>query len=557
MADQRNPRRLAAAGAANGFDRRQFARLIGVGAGFGALSTLLPAVPSALAQGTAPGQVNMEWGKPNTLGPLFSTAGSEQQVERAIFGALITISNTLVPTLDLAESVDVSPDNTVYTFTLREGVTFNDGAPLTSADVVFTFERALDLRVGSVWNGRLQGIQGAAEYGDQRADTVAGLEAPDERTIRITMTGPDSAFMPILADFSGLGILPKHVLGDVPPEQLVDHPFNLAPTVGAGPFSFVRYEADQFVELERNPAFWGEAPAVEKIFLRIVQPDIAVAELERGSIDIVAVSFDDLERLSGNPDLTVVSIESPSMDSISLNHAREYLQDKRLRQAMMYAIDRQSIADQIYKGMAVVRNSPIFGPDWMGVPKGLNEYAYNPDMARQLVADTGWDTNRTIELMFNPSGNATFANMVPILQAQLADVGIRVELLQLDSAGINEKLIQTEDYEMYIGGGGVYGADPNVSSRYYSSIGYTGKSRGRYTNPRFDELYREGREAADEAARKTVYTELAVLLNDELPSIFLWSPNTNFAITKRLQGFLPPSYVGNRLYSAPGWSTNP
>jgi peptide/nickel transport system substrate-binding protein len=207
-------------------------------------------------------------------------------------------------------------------------------------------------------------------------------------------------------------------------------------------------------------------------------------------------------------------------------------------------------------GNAIVRNSPIFGPEWMGVPEGLNEYAFDPEKAKSLVAESGWDTNRTVQMMYSPAGNTTFANMVPIIQQQLGEIGIKIELLQADAAEINRKLITDHDYEIYIGGGGVYGADPNVSSRYYLSNGFTpnGANSVWYANPKVDELYKKGREAKTQEERKPIYTELAKLLNEELPSIFLWSPNTNFAYSNRLQGFLPPSYVDNRLWNAEEWS---
>jgi ABC-type transport system substrate-binding protein len=536
-------------------DRRFLMKLAAGGAAVAALPVSLQRHVAAAQEGA---QVSIEWRKPQTLNPLFSTAGFEQQVERLMFGTLVKMSDKLVPTGDLAETVDVSDDATQYTFHLRENAMFSDGTPLTAEDVLFTFERALDKRTASFWTGRLQGIKGAPEYGDQSAETVEGLEAVDEHTVRFTLSGPDAAFLAILADFSGLGILPKHILGDVAPDQLAAHNFSLNPTVGAGAYTFVRYESDQFVELEVNPNYWGERPALDRIFLRIVQTEIAVAELENGNLDLISVSIDNMERLQENPDLTVVSVQSPSMDSISLNLDLEYFQDKRLRQAMMYGIDRQTIADQIYRGNAIVRNSPIFGPEWMGVPEGLNEYAYDPDQAKALVAEAGWDTNRTVQMMYNPSGNATFTNMVPIIQQQLSEIGIKIELLQLDAAEINRKLIGDHDYEIYIGGGGVYGADPNVSSRYYLSNGFTpnGANSVWYSNPEVDDLYKQGREAGTQEERKAIYTELAKLLNDELPSIFLWSPNTNFAYSNRLQGFLPPSYVDNRLWNAEEWSVS-
>ena len=534
-------------------DRRFLMKLAAGGA---ALASLPVSLRHHAASAQEETQVSIEWRKPRTLNPLFSTAGFEQQVESAIFGALVKMNDKLEPIGDLAETIDVSDDATQFTFHLRPNATFNDGTPLTAEDVIFTFERALDNRTGSFWTGRLQGIKGAEAYGNQEADTVEGLEAIDERTVRFTLSGPDGAFLVILADFSGLGILPKHILGDVPPDQLEAHSFSLNPTVGAGPYAFVRYETDQFVELEANPNYWGEAPAVDRLFLRILQSEIAVAELESGNLDLISVSIDNMERLQQNPNLTVVSVPSPSMDSISLNLDLEYFQDKRLRQGMMYGINRQGIVESIYAGQAIVRNSPIFGPEWMGVPEGLNEYPYDPEQARALVTEAGWDTNRTVEMMYSPAGNATFANMVPIIQQQLGEIGIRIELLQLDAAEINRKLITDHDYEIYIGGGGVYGADPNVSSRYYLSNSFTpnGANSVWYANPEVDELYRRGREAESQEERKAIYTELAQLLNEELPSIFLWSPNTNFAYSNRLQGFKPPAYVDNRLWNVQEWS---
>jgi ABC-type transport system substrate-binding protein len=549
--------RLSAEWTARGLDRRQLMKLIGAGAGATALSTLF-ATPRAGAQDASSGgsQVSILWRKPTTLNPLFSTAGNEQQVERLIFGALVKMTADLEQVPDIAEEVNVSDDATTYTFTMHEGTTFNDGTPMTSADVVFTIERAVDKRTASFWRGRLLGIAGAEAYGDQEADSISGLEAPDDRTIKITLENPDSAFLVNFVDFSGFGILPKHILGDVAPDQLINHPFNLEPTVGAGAFSFLRYETDQFLELERNESYWGEPPALERIFLRILQPEIAVADLERGNLDMMAIGIDDVGRLTENPELTVVSVPSPSLDTISVNLDREYFQDKRLRQAMMYALDRETIVAEIYQGQAQVINSPIFGPDWMGIPEGLNEYPYDPDKARQLVEESGWDTNRTVEMMYVPGGNRTFDSMVPIVQAQFADVGIKVELLQLEAPELIRKLVTEPDYDLYIGGGGVYGADPSISSKYYLSANLTpaGANNVRYVNEEIDRLYDEGRVASELDERRAIYTEIAKILNDDLPSIFLWSPNTNFAFNKRLEGFEPPRYVDNRLWNAEEWS---
>jgi peptide/nickel transport system substrate-binding protein len=254
--------------------------------------------------------------------------------------------------------------------------------------------------------------------------------------------------------------------------------------------------------------------------------------------------------------VTVVGVPSPSLDSISVNLDREYFQDKRVRQAMQYALDRNTIVEQLYQGRAIVRNSPIFGPEWMGVPEGLNEYAYDPDMARQLLEEAEWDSELRPQMMYVPGGNPTFDNMVSIVQAQWAEVGFNVELLQLDSSELVQKLVVEPDYDLYIGGGGVYGADPSISAKYYHSDNLTpgGANNVRYVNPELDQLYADGKGAADPEERKAIYTQIAQVLNEDLPSIFLWSPDSNFAFNNRLQGFEPPQYINNRLWNVEDWS---
>src|SRR5688500_17166543 len=172
MAGYWNLERLTAEWEARGLDRRELLRLIGGSAGMTALLTMLGTRPRGV--GAAPAaqeggsQASVLWGKPVTLNPLFSTSGSEQQVERLMFGALVKMSGDLVPTPDLAESIDVSEDAKVYTFHLHQGITYTDGQPLTAADVAFTIERAVDARTTSIWRGRLIEIEGAQAYSDAR-----------------------------------------------------------------------------------------------------------------------------------------------------------------------------------------------------------------------------------------------------------------------------------------------------------------------------------------------------------------------------------------------------
>lgn len=554
MAEYWDLDRLTREWTARGLNRRELMRLIGAGAGMTAMMTLLGASPKGVAaQDAGGGQVSVLWRAPVTLNPLFSSAGYEQQVERAIFGALVKSSDGLIPTPDLAESVDVSEDSKVFTFKLREGLTFNDGTPLTSADVLFTLERAINPKTGSTWRGRLVGVLGAAEY-DGESGEIEGLKAIDDRTIEITLAAPDSAFLTTFCSFSGLGILPKHILGDVAPDALKENPFSLAPTVSAGPFSFVQYATDQYLEMQRNPTYPGEV-GLERVFLRILTAEVGLGQLETGELDLMTLPVAEMERAKGLPNVTVVSVPSPSMDFLAFNLEREYLQNPKMRQAMMYAIDREGIVASVLQGEGTVVNSPIFGPDWMGTPEGLEPYAYDPDKAKQLLQESGFDTSQKLQIMHLP-GTPEKDAAIAIMQQQLNDVGFNIEILQVDGAELIRRYVDETDFDLFYNAGGVFRADPSISSTYFNAANFTpsGGNGSHYANPQVDELYAQAKAEPDQAKRKEIYTQVAQILNADVPWVFLWSPNSIYGFSNRLQGFAPPSYIDNKLWNVEAWT---
>jgi ABC-type transport system substrate-binding protein len=524
--------------------------------------TAAAATPAAAATaaraaqtGSAGGQISIQWTKPVTFNPLYSTAGSEQGVERLIYGALVRVNDKLEAVPDLAEKVDVSPDATTYTFTLRKGINFSDGQPLTSKDVRFTFERAVDKRAATYWRGRLLDIQGATEYGDQQAPNISGLETPDDYTVKMTLRHPDSTWLLTLGDFSGLCILPEHTLKDVAPDQLQPHPFSLNPNVSAGAFQFVQYQTDQYAELKRNDSYGGTKAKLDRIFFKILLADAALAQMERGELDLMIVPTSEMDRMKKVPTLTIVSVPSPSIDFLAVNMARDYLQDKRIRQAMQYAIDRESIVKAIYQGEAQVVNQTIIGPDWMGMPD-LNMYPFSPDKAKQLLKDAGWDGSHSLQILYTPGIKERDAYM-PILQQQFKEVGIGMDIVSAEAVEVTRRR-NAGEFDLVQVGGGIFRQDPNVSGKYMETVNWVpaGGNYGHYTNARLDELFPKGRSTADLNQRKQIYTEAATIMNDELPWIYLWSPNSIFAVSKRLVGFKPPSYATHDMWNADDWTVS-
>ena len=191
----------------------------------------------------------------------------------------------------------------------------------------------------------------------------------------------------------------------------------------------------------------------------------------------------------------------------------------------------------------------------MGVPDGLDPYPYDPDQAKQLLTESGFDTNQTLEIMHLPGDKVKDAAVV-IMQEQLRQVGFKVEVRNVEVAELNERYIQKADFDLFYNAGGVFRADPGISGTYFLTRNFTpnGGNGSHYSNPRVDELFGQGQAAPTQEERKQHYTELAKILNDELPWILLWTPNSLYAVNNRLQGFAAPSYSDNKLWNAETWS---
>jgi ABC-type transport system substrate-binding protein len=509
------------------------------------------------AEAVSGGDVHVMWNQPNVgLSPFYSQNGNEQQVASMMAGTLVKMNAQSEVIPDFAESIEISEDALTFTFPMHEDITFSDGEPLTAEDVVFTYETVIDSRTGSFWGPRLVHIDGYEEARDGETDSVSGLNMPDDYTVEIQLSEPNSAFLMNLCQFTGCGIVPKHILGDVPRDELEQHSYSREPNVTAGPFKFVRMETDQFTELERNESYFRGTPAVERLFLRVALPEVGITLLETGELDIMSLPVTELTRVNEISGIEVEAVPAPSVTFLSLNLEREYLQDKRVRQAMAYALDREGLVETILSGEGRVVDSTIIGPEWMGTPERLNSYDQDPDMARSLLEEAGWDTDQPIEILItatDTSGQDTLA----VVEQQWRDVGINASIRTLDSAAISP-LLDDMDWDVRIVGGGVFGADPSISADYFHARnGWpVGNNYGRYSNERVDELFELGAATADLDERREIYTELAQILNDELPWIFLYSPYTLHAVNTRVSGYEGPGYTNNKFWNVQDWTVS-
>lgn len=346
----------------------------------------------------------------------FDTAGiATYTFTRPIYDGLFRIrpDTTSPGTVEAgaAESWEVSDDGTVWTFHLREGITFTNGEPLTSEDVKFSADL---LRTGD---------SSAASF----LSAISDVRAPDDLTVEIELATASPDFWVLIAEI--IDIYPADYVQEVGEEA-----FNLSP-VGSGPYSMVEWRVDEFVRYEVNEDYWGEPPDFEEVIIRIIpETSTAVAELQAGNIDATLIDVASLPLVEGDGDLHVISASGPTILRVILRFDQAPTDDVRVRQAMNYAIDREALAQTFYNGRTQIPASvlPVNG---LGATD-REPYPYDPEMARTLLEEYGQPVSFTFEF----SSSQLNSDLAQALAAYWEEVGIEVELVPLEGQVLGERL---------------------------------------------------------------------------------------------------------------------
>jgi peptide/nickel transport system substrate-binding protein len=450
-----------------------------------------------------------------------------------IFDTLVEIESdeqTVVPAL--AESWTASDDGTEFTFELADGVTWQDGTPFTADDVVFTATWAAQNPTAFQGFAPNWGeIQGAADIAGT-TDPLPGIVAVDEDTIQITLESPNVEFVRLLADSPNV-ILPKHLLDGAAGDSIEQIAFSTEAPVGTGPYRFVRYEPDQFVELEANPDYFKGAPSIDRIVWKVIPTEQILAQLENGELDFaLTVGARNQEQLSANPDLEFPSTLDVGMYGLFVRTEAPQLADPRVRQAIYHAVDRRAIIESVLGGYAeVLWNPPGLNYD------DLNQYEFDPDRARELLAEAGYDASEPIKLVYWKDASQA-GSYLPVIQQQLQDVGMNVELSPLELEDWDDMVTNAdrrEEWDIELDFGGNFGLGPSKSSRWYGACDVPLRQTG-YQNCELRDLFIEARGTSDPAAREEIYHRIGEIINDAADVIYLWQNEIIHPKTKRLTG---------------------
>jgi len=481
----------------------------------------------ALAQGTpTPGgtAIVVLGSDPEHLNAGISTGYPIGAVGASLYSALVYQDADGVVHGELAEGWTVSDDNLVYTFTLRDA-TFHDGAPVTAADVVHTMESILGPN-----HGRFQ----------RAFNEMASIEAPDARTVVITLNRPYAPLLGLLTVFDA-PILPKHLYEGTDP---LANPVNDAP-VGSGPFRFVEWVRGERVVLERFDDYFLENALLDRLIYRVVPQDVARSTaIEVGEADLVwgfYMPTSDLARLEANPDVAVwKGLTIPSLYFMFVNNEHPQLGDARVRQAIMHAIDREQIVEQAQGGLGEVAGGP-FGAGFRYAYSEATDYRslypHDPERARELLAEAGV-SDLTLRFVYD-SARGAFAAAAEIMRDNLRQVGITLDVQPVERSVMVER-VYGRDYDLTLQSFTSSG-DPAIGyHRIYltAAPGTNFVNATGYSNADVDRILTEAAGLADQDARAALYAEAMAILAEDLPTLPIFDELSTQASTANLNGLL-------------------
>lgn len=424
----------------------------------------------------------------------------------------------------LAESIESSGD-TSYTITLREGVTFTDGTPFNAEAAKANIDWVLDAENGSAFRFLLV-------VGGEPAE----VSVVDEYTLEITTSIP---FAPLAAHLShgSLAMISPAAL-----EQGAD--FLASNAIGTGPYVLSEWARGEQVTLTRNEEYWGEAPAIGTLVFKVVQEDGArIIEIESGTVDVaVRVPPADIPRLQANPDLDVVITPGLRTIYVFFNVNSEPFDDVRVRQAVNYAVDKNAIVESLFEGAALASTAP-FAPPIFGY-SAQTPYERDVDRARELLAEAGVEEGTTV-VLYHPTGRyIQDALVADAIRAQLAEVGLNVELRTLEWTQyvpyVRRTVEDGNDIQFAMLGWGTptMDADYALYALFHSGEVPPGFNGSFYNNPEVDALLEEARSNLDPAARQAAYDAAIAQIWEDAPWLFLYSEIQVTAIRKNVTGFV-------------------
>ncbi len=467
-------------------------------------------------------------GQFSTLDPIgaLTVDGSSERIRTLMYNSLVKKDDKFEYVGDLASKFELSEDGLKYTFTLRDNVKFHNDKVLSSADVKYTLEKLLASNGG----------KGAAFYetiDKKKTPIITLIDAPDEKTIVIGIARPElkNQLIPNLVPVS---IIPK----DAPVGK--DSNADKNPPPGTGAYKFKSFDqAQNIVQLEGFDDAWEGAPNIKEIQVKVLADANALqAELLSGGVDLaptaVNLEADTIENMKTDSRLNVVTTKGSNIQYLWFNTEADPVKNKKVRQAIAYAVNRERIIKDILDGQATIAYSILPEQSW-AYEKGT-EYSFDPEKAKSLLDEAGYkDTNgdgvrEMPKIIFKvSSGNKVVLQYAQLIQNNIKDVGVPIDIESLEFRTMQEQ-VQMGQFIMMTGRWLGGNQDPLFLKDLYASTEIPNKdrasrNRGRYNNPEVDKLIQQALVEPDREKAKKDYQQVQKIVSDDAPMIPLWYPD--------------------------------
>jgi peptide/nickel transport system substrate-binding protein/oligopeptide transport system substrate-binding protein len=475
---------------------------------------------------------------PRSMDPALSTDVPTGRVVSYLFDGLTRFTPDAQVVPGLAKSWDASADGITYTFHLRSGVKFHDGRPFAAKNVVASFQRVLDPATKGGRGWPLYPIKGAEDYAAGKAKTVAGLAAPDDSTVVVTLKEPFAIFPKLLA-MPVASIIPEN-----PPADFGQKP------VGTGPWKFVEWRHDDYMRFARNSNYFDGPPKTDSLMARIIpEMSTATAEFESGNVDVLNVPDQTSKSWDADPDKKKLLTAAPALRFwyVAINTTRGPLSDVRVRQALNYAVDVSTMLSQVMAGRGTVANGvvpPILG----GFDASRRPYPHDVAKAKQLLAAAGHPNGIDVELWTSTTDQSPRISQA--MQANLAEAGIRAKIMQRDASSMREAARKGQtDLALK-----EWWADyPDAENFLYPLLHSKNKGPGGnvsfYSNPHFDTLIDQAHREQDETKRNLLYAQADQIEFGDAPMIYLFFYKDLYAVQPWIKGFKVPAVFNGQRWT--------
>jgi len=466
---------------------------------------------------------------PRSLDPALSTDVPTGRAVGYVFDGLTRFSPTAQVEPGLAERWEITPDGRTYTFHLRRNVHFHDFSTFGARDVAASWERALDPATKSSASEFLYPIKGARDFHTQKAKAIAGLSVRDDSTIVITLEEPLAAFVKLLA-MPVASILPAHIAAN----------FGERP-VGTGPWRLIDWRHDDYLLFARNDHYFLGAPKAESLQARIIaEPSTSVAEFESGNVDVLQIPAGQTREWEEDESRRPMLSSTPALELVyvGINTTRGPLTDVRVRQAINYAVDINTIIERLIAGRGT-RAAGVIPPALAGYDSARRAYQFDPAKAKQLLAAAGYPNGIDVELW--TSMTPIYVRMAETIQAYLNAVGIRTKVVQRESAA-SRAAARKGETDMILKDW--YADYPDAENFLYPLLYSANKGSGGnvsfYANTRFDSTVLAARRELNDTKRAALLRKADSIAFEDAPMMFLYFYNELYAVQPWVKNFRPP-----------------